>query len=100
MRAVLAALLVLIVAPKGFGQITSATIAGTVKDQTQAILPGVDVAVRNVDTGLSRSAVTDANGYFTIPGLPPGTYETRASLPGFGTAVDRVTLAVGQETGG
>jgi len=99
MRAFLVALLVLAAAPTSFGQITSATISGTVKDQTQAVLPGVDVAVRNVDTGLSRSAVTDVNGYFTIPGLPPGTYETRASLPGFGTAVDRVRLAVGQEAG-
>ena len=28
--------------------------------------------------------MTDANGYFTMPGLSPGTYETRASLEGFG----------------
>src|SRR5207247_6348326 len=90
---------VLIFAPYSFGQITSATISGTVKDQTQAVLPGVDVVVKNVDTGLTRSVVTDANGYFTIAGLPPGTYETRASLVGFGTAVDRVTLAVAQEAG-
>src|SRR5207249_2090769 len=62
-------------------------------------LPGVDVVVKNVDTGLTRSVVTDANGYFTIAGLPPGTYETRASLAGFGTAVDRVTLVVAQEAG-
>src|SRR6266498_5618942 len=82
-----------------FGQITSATISGTVKDQTNAVLPGVDVVVKNVGTGLTRTAVTDANGYFTLPGLPPGTYETRASLSGFGTAVERVTLAVAQEAG-
>jgi hypothetical protein len=92
-------LLVLAVTPSSFGQITSATISGTVKDQTQAVLPGVDVVVKNVDTGLSRSAVTDANGYFTIPGLPPGTYETRASLTGFGAAIERVTLVVAEEAG-
>ena len=82
-----------------FAQITSATISGTVKDQTNAVLPGVDVVVKNVSTGLTRTGVTDANGYFTLPGLPPGTYETRASLTGFGTAVERVTLAVAQEAG-
>jgi len=60
MRAFLVALLVLAFAPHSFGQITSATISGTVKDQTQAVLPGVDVVAKNVDTGLSRSAVTDA----------------------------------------
>ena len=97
MRAFLVALLVFAAAPGGSAQITSATMSGTVKDQTQAVLPGVDVVVRNVDTGLNRAVVTDANGYFTIAGLPPGTYEARASLAGFGTAVERVTLAVAQE---
>src|SRR5262245_54436756 len=98
MRAVLAAFILLLAsAPSSFGQITSATLSGTVKDQTQAVLPGVDVVVKNSDTGLTRSAVTDANGYFTIAGLAPGPYEVRASLVGFGTAVERVTLVVAQE---
>ena len=65
-----------------FAQITAATISGTVKDETGGVLPGVDVVVTNVDTGLIRASVTDANGYFTLPGLPPGTYETRASCHG------------------
>src|SRR5262245_4641832 len=99
MRGILVAFVVLATAPATFAQITSATISGTAKDQTQAVLPGVDIVLKNVDTGLTRVAVTDANGYFTVPGLPPGTYETRASLTGFGTAVERVTLAVAQEAG-
>ena len=100
MRACLVAFLVLVLASSNaFAQITSATISGTVKDQTQAVLPGVDVVVKNVDTGLTRSVVTDASGYFTIPGLSPGTYEARASLQGFGSVVERVTLAVAQEAG-
>ena len=41
--------------------------------------------------------VSDAKGYFTLPGLPPGSYETRASLQGFGIAVQRITLFVGQD---
>jgi hypothetical protein len=91
----------LALAHTAFAQITAATVSGMIKDQTGGVLPGVDVVVTNTNTGLTRSGVTDANGYFTIPGLPPGTYETRASLAGFGTAVERVTLvlAVAQETG-
>ncbi|MEO8678318.1 MAG: carboxypeptidase-like regulatory domain-containing protein [Vicinamibacterales bacterium] len=63
------------------------------------MLRGVEVVVKNGDTGLTRSGLTDANGYFTMPGLPPGTYEVPASLPGFDAAIERVTLAVAQETG-
>ena len=78
-------------------QITAATVSGTIKDQTGATLPGVDVVVKNVDTGLIRSGVSDATGHFTIPGLPPGTYDVGASLQGFAKAVERVTLTVAQE---
>src|ERR1700704_1356877 len=99
MRAFLVLLLVLAAAPSGIAQITSATISGTVRDQTQAVLPGVDVVVRNIDTGLSRSAVTAAAANSPMPGLPPGSYETRASLQGFATSVERLTLAVAQEAG-
>jgi hypothetical protein len=55
-----------------FAQITSATITGTIKDETGGLLPGVDVTITNTQTGLTRSAVTDGNGYFTMPGLTPG----------------------------
>ena len=96
MRSLLvASVLILSSALNASAQITSATISGTIKDQTNLVLPGVEVVVRNVDTGLTRSAVTDANGYFTVAGLPPGTYETRASLTGFGTATERVVTAQG-----
>src|SRR3989442_12005858 len=81
-------------------QITSATISGTIKDDTGGVLPGVDVVVRNLDTGLTRSVVTDANGYFTVPGLAPGKYETRASLQGFRTGVQTgIALEVAQQAG-
>ena len=81
-------------------QITSATISGTVKDQTSGVLPGVDVVIKNLDTGLSRSVVTDANGYFTVPGLAPGRYEARAGLAGFTTAVQTgIVLEVAQQAG-
>jgi hypothetical protein len=48
--------------------------------------------------GLTRSVVTDANGYFTVPGLAPGKYETRARLQGFTTAVQTgLVLEVAQQ---
>jgi len=81
-----------------FAQITSATITGTIKDETGGLLPGVDVTVSNAQTGLKRSVVTDGNGYFTVPGLAPGTYEARAAIQGFATAVQSgIVLEVAQQ---
>jgi len=97
---VILAVVLLTPASHAVAQITSATIAGTVKDETGGVLPGVDVVIRNLDTGLSRSVVTDANGYFTVPGLAPGRYEARASLQGFTTAVQTgIVLEVAQQAG-
>ena len=99
-RVILAVVLLASTASLAVAQITSATISGSIKDQTGGVLPGVDVVVRNVDTGLTRSAVTDSNGYFTVPGLSPGKYEVRASLQGFTSAVQSgIVLAVAQQAG-
>src|SRR5258705_1316029 len=100
LSAIVAVVLLLVTASLAAAQITSATISGTIKDETGGVLPGVDVVVRNVDTGLTRSAVTDPNGYFNVPGLPPGKYETRAMLQGFRTGVQTgIALEVAQQAG-
>src|SRR5499426_4919941 len=79
-------------------QITTATLSGTIKDETGGVLPGVDVVVTNLETGLTRSAVSDAQGYFAVAGLAPGRYEARASLQGFATGVQSgIVLAVAQQ---
>jgi len=62
----------------------------TVKDDTGGVLPGADIVARNLDTGLSRSAVSSGGGEFTIAGLPPGRYEVRVALAGFNTSVQTV----------
>jgi hypothetical protein len=68
-------------------QTASGTISGTVHDSTGAVIPGVAVTTRNVATGASRSAVTDAQGRYRIANVEPGEYELRAALTGFRTAV-------------
>jgi hypothetical protein len=62
---------------------TSADLTGVVYDQSKAVLPGVTVTVTNVETGLTRVVVTEADGRFAAPALPPGTYTLRAELQGF-----------------
>src|SRR5258705_10761723 len=99
-RVTLAVVLLAATTSVAVAQITSATISGTIKDETGGVLPGVDVVVKNLETGLTRSAVTDSNGYFALPGLAPGKYETRAMLQGFRTGVQTgVALEVAQQAG-
>src|SRR5882672_3264235 len=85
--AIAAAMLVAIHVPAASAQITAATVSGVVADETGGVLPGVDVTLKNVDTGLTRSTVTAGDGSYNVPGLPPGLYDARASLLGFSPAV-------------
>lgn len=74
-------------------------VDGVVTDESGGLLPGVTVVVRNSDTGLVREVITDADGRYVVPGLPPGSYEVRAELTGFQPALQpKVTLQVGQTT--
>ena len=61
------------VAP-ALAQSATATIEGTVVDQSGALLPGVTVTITEVDTGTQRVAMSDANGVFSAPLLPVGVY--------------------------
>jgi hypothetical protein len=62
----------------------TATLTGTVADQSGAVLPGVTVTVTGESLiGGARTAVTDENGVYRFPTLPPGTYSVSAELSGF-----------------
>src|SRR4030095_13806941 len=64
-------------------QSTTGRIVGTVSDASGAVLPGVEIVVRNPDTGFVRTVVTEESGNYNVPLLQPGTYEVQASLTGF-----------------
>jgi hypothetical protein len=79
-------------------QTTNGAIAGVVSDAQGGVLPGVSLTMRNTDTGLTRSVVTDESGRYRVAGLPPGRYEMQAELQSFGTArVTDIILQVGTE---
>src|SRR5882762_9875332 len=78
-------------------QITTGVIDGTVADASGAVLPGVDVEIRNVETNLTRTLTTDRDGRFVALQLPPGRYSVTLKLSGFATLVqENVIVTVGE----
>jgi hypothetical protein len=78
-------------------QATSGEITGKLTDAAGRPLSDVEITAINPDTGVSRSALSEASGFYRIATLPPGDYELRASVSGFKTVVHRaVTVTVGE----
>src|SRR5436190_23551253 len=91
---------------------STAQIAGTVKDESGGVLPGVTITATQTNTSLARTAVSDDTGGYVIPNLPVGPYRLEAVLQGFRTYVQtgigltvdatpnvHVTMAPGPVTG-
>ena len=73
----------LLLSPSLYAQRDTGTIVGTVTDPSGAVVPGVNITIRNVDTNATFSTVTDGTGNYAAPLLRSGTYELGAELPGF-----------------
>jgi outer membrane receptor protein involved in Fe transport len=85
-------------AGQAYAQVSGATLAGTVKDSSGAVIPNAQVAITDVATGVTRTVSPGSAGLYTAPNLLPGTYEIRVTATGFSTQVQRgVTLTVGAQ---
>src|SRR5919109_1952433 len=74
---------------------TTGTINGRVVDASDAVLPGVTVTISAPQMQGTQTTVTNEEGNYRFPGIPPGTYRVQYELPGFATVVRegiRVTL--------
>ena len=77
-------------------QFDTATVIGTVRDNSGAVVPGATVTLTNLDTGIATTRVTDANGSYEFMTIRVGRYKVTAELQGFSTALaDNVQVAVG-----
>src|ERR1051326_7053172 len=87
----------------------TAPMSGSVRDQTGAVLPGVEITATQTATGFARNTISNETGSYTLSNLPTGPYRLEAALPGFRTyaqtgivlevnasPVINVTLEVGQ----
>src|SRR5262245_25527763 len=101
LRAVAALLLGIWVHPPlpAAAQIATATLPGPVRDDTGAALPNTTVTVKSDETGATRRTTTGADGRYRFAALDPGSYEVRAELASFKTAIRTgVILTVGGTT--
>ena len=97
LRVVRAACVIILGAALAWSQVEG-TIFGLVQDSSGAAMPSVSVRITNLETGLTRSVVTDERGSYRAPSLPVGRYEVRAEREGFRTAIQTgISLVVGQE---
>lgn len=67
-------------------QTVTGTLQGTVSDSKGAVVPGVEIVVRNEETGQERNLKTNSEGIYTATFLPLGIYSIKASGPGFTAA--------------
>jgi hypothetical protein len=95
--AVALALAGLLVGAPSEAQVTTGTIAGSVKDEQGAAVPGASVTITEVNKGTVGTYATDADGTFQVPFLIPGTYDVAIELTGFRKYTHRgVVLQVNQ----
>ena len=90
--------LVLIMSLPVGAQVAGGSVSGTVTGDSGAPLPGVNVSIKDVSTGLARTATTNTAGLYNVPDLSPGSFEMTVSAPGFVTQVwTGITVTAGVE---
>ena len=81
-----------------WAQVAGGTISGTITDPSEKLIPQAQVSITNVDTGITTTVMTNADGFFSAPNLLPGEYEITVSAKGFTTeTVKGITLTVGAQ---
>lgn len=93
-------LLMIALSAIAFGQRTTGTVEGTVKDEKGAVIPGVEVTLSGVSVGFNRKIQSDADGAYRFQEVPAGTYKiTTAAASGFAAgALENVTVTLEKTT--
>src|SRR5215471_2968830 len=82
----------------GTAQLIRGFISGTATDSSNAVVPGVEITLNNVNTGISRNTVTDLSGFYRFAAVEPGDYYLLFKRLGFETKKsDIITIKTAQE---
>jgi hypothetical protein len=76
-------------------QVETGQVAGTVTDQSGAVVPNADVVARNVGTNATRTTQTSGTGFYQLSGLEPATYEITVRSSSFKSFTAKVEVTVG-----
>jgi len=80
-------------------QVGFSELNGVVSDTSAAVVPNATVTITSIDTKVSRTAITNTNGAFSVPDLNAGIYDISVEATGFKkTLLQHVNLYVGQAT--
>ena len=85
--ALLASALSLVFSTGLIGQFVRGTILGVITDSTGAVIPGVEVTLKNLGTNETRTTKSDERGDYTFPALLPGRYSIQSEIAAFKTQV-------------
>jgi hypothetical protein len=88
----------LLISPPAHAQVTGATLSGTVSDISGAGIPGAQLAIRNIATGVERTTTTNDAGFYSAVNLLAGSYEVTVFAKDFDTEVKSgITMYVGSQ---
>src|SRR6266550_3000829 len=76
--------------------VASATVSGTVHDESDAVVPSAAVRLRQTETNQVLERMTDDRGRYRFVSVPVGAYELTATAPGFARARARLDLTIGK----
>ena len=79
-------------------QVAGGTLSGTITDPSGAVVPNAEVVIKNSATGITKTATTNADGFYSAANLVPGSYEVSVSAAGFNTEVKKgIVINVGAQ---
>jgi len=79
-------------------QVAGGTLSGTITDPSDKFVPQAQISITNVATGITTTATTNSDGYYTAANLLPGEYQVTVSAKGFATEVRKgISLTVGAQ---
>lgn len=88
---------ILLAAGAGFAQLSTASLSGSVRDSSGAVITNATIVLHSVDTSVERSSVSNSAGEYTFLNITPGRYTLEAKANGFTSQqISAFVLTVGQ----